>query len=366
MVPVGFDTVSLRFGLDTAATRRASAVLPRERSSVKGGTHRYGNFDLWSGTLHSPGPYLFATSTLVLTASLPRLIYGENTRPVGGRLAAEAVGELCGRFKDFADVELAPSDATVCRTDCCATFAPFPNARPVIARLATVDLPRRERAAMGNGVTYFARSAKETVYDKQAEVARTLHLLTRRATADPATVAHVRALLCAERHFSSGALRVECRINGSRAIAKRLGVPVASPDAVLTTANAAFVVDAFLKQLRSRLVVPRASEAARVLRQRLGPVRGQRAFALLALAELTGSIEVAAATLGIAAVAADRLVSSARSAGVSAVDLHAQAKPALALPAISVPRMDRFERRLQHTWRRTPATSRPFSLSSAA
>ena len=366
---VGFDTLSLLFDLDHAVATIASKALPRERRERSGGiSHLYGNFPLLSATLHLPPSGMFSPAALVLTASLPRLICGENSRPVGTRLAAEAVTDLCGRFAALAGIQLDPSSGRVCRADFCATFAPFLSSQELIARLAQVDLPRRDRAAMGNGASFYSNAAKETVYDKFGEIDRSIKRLTRRASDDPNVARHLAALLRAERRLACGALRVECRINGSRAIANRLRLPIASPELVLTTTNAARVVDSFLAQLRPRLVSASAPAAARSLSRDLGSIRGQRAFALLALADLSGSIEVAAAALGIPATGAERLASAARTAGIGSIDVRGRSEElALALPAVSVEGTDRFERRLLRTWRRTSAaSSSSSSLSWAA
>jgi hypothetical protein len=368
---VGIDTVSFLTHLDRASAMRLTDALPHERRSKRRRTqHHYGNFGAWSATLHLPPATDFHPAALVLTGSLPRLVYRENSRPVGTLGAVEARLELFERLSALG-VAVDPRSSRVCRVDYCATFSPFPSTREVIAAIGGAELPRRDRAAMNNGVAFYARTAKETAYDKKHEVARAKARLTRRASTDPAVAAELSAILQAEKRLRRGALRLECRINGSKEIARRLKVPEARPELVLTTENAASVVGSFLRALEQRVARPAATEAAVTLSSELGAIRGQRAFALLSLCAVCGSLEAAGSALGIAPEAAARLVALARSAGVAGINLGdpAESSP-LALRPISVERTDRFERRLLRTWRRTQlATSADtpnFSLNSAA
>lgn len=130
MNTAGIDTASFLVRLDPQTASRIARVLPLERRSkaVGGAAHHYGNFRDWSATLHVSAAAAFAPTSLVLTASLPRLLYGENTRPAGTHGAYEGRSRLFERLAGLSGVSLDPDDATVCRVDYCATFTPF--ARP--------------------------------------------------------------------------------------------------------------------------------------------------------------------------------------------------------------------------------------------
>lgn len=382
---VGIDTASFFVRLDPWTSARVARALPQERRTKggEGGTY-YGNFGDWSATLHARAANEFGHSALVLTASLPRLLYGENTRPVGTLGAEEARQRLFDRLAALTSVDLRDATMTLCRVDYCVTLSPYPDTKELIALAASVDLPRRERAAMSNGVAFFYanKKSKDTLYDKQTELAHSIAKLTSRAKvkAAPEVIAvQLAALKRAERRLRHGAVRLECRLTTGKQISSRFAtkderrsgqpLPPPTPQRVLTTANAETVLGHFRDQLAARLTTYAATDAVTKLREALGPVRAQRAFALLALSQLTGSLELAAVALGISATAAGRLAEAARSAGVAKIDASRAGKTSgLALPAISAAQTDKFERRLQAKWQRThqvtTRTSDNYSLTS--
>lgn len=368
---VGIDTTSLLLFVDQYTARWIASGLPHQRTSARlpGASHHYGNFGDWSLTLHRQRPGL-AASAVVLTASLPRLVYGENARPAGTLGSQEGLRRLSDRVAQRTGLELDLVGAKVCRVDYCATITPCAEVRELLAALQTARLPRRQRAIMDNGVSFHSQVAKETVYDKQREIAHTMSRIARR-TSDTASIERFAALVRAERRLRHGAIRVECRLSGSKNIAKRLRLDMARPGLVLTTENAYEVVSTFISRIGPQVRRQASAEAARILCGLLGPIPGQRAFALLALTTVTGSLEEAAASLGMSHLAAARLVERARTAGVGSVSaLHRKGDSALAFPAISVEWTDRFERRIQRRWHATQGptsqASPNFLLTSAA
>lgn len=349
---VGIDTASVLFGVTPAERAKLAGWLPYERGHKLGAKHHYANLDGWSATLHERDFRSDANgSVLVATASLPKLLFNENATPVGRSGASEALSRLCDEIERDAGVCLHQRHFEVCRVDYCVSLSRFAESRNVIGALRNVELPRRQTASLNNGVTFYAKDRKETAYDKLGELTQGASRLARSALNEAKREASAslaldelasRGIAAADleafrvrlhvgqrqrdrlaatrrslRRLGSGALRLEVRLTGSRAIGDALQLVGVDRSEALTEGAAFAVLAPVVESLNAKLATKTMVAAVVALGQALPAVRMQRLIALLLIVRETGSLDLAADALGMSRASAKRVARDGARLGVA-------------------------------------------------